>query len=173
MNGVAREVAGGHEVKFERYLKHPIERVWAALTQPELMVAWWAEAKVEPSVGGRVELRWLNTKEPTDEILAKGTVTAFEPPHLVEYDTDIHGRLRWELRPHRQEEAEGEGTLLSFTCTIALPADHLLKHLAGWHMHLEHLAYALEGQSVDWPRWWEVHYPRWQEIHDQYMGMQR
>lgn len=165
MNGVAREVAKGHEVHFERYLKYPIEAVWTALTEPARMLTWLAEAEVEPKVGGRVQLRWLNTKEPTDEILAKGTVTAFEPPHLVEYQTDIHGRLRWALR------SEGEGTVLDFTCTIALPADHLLMHLAGWHMHLEHLEESLQGGQVDWPRWWTVHYPRWQELHDEYMGI--
>lgn len=164
-NGIAREIADGHEIRFERYLKYPTLQVWAALTEPERMVQWLAEASVEPKIGGQVQLRWLNTKEPTDEILARGRVTAWEPPHLVEYDTDIHGRMRWELR------SEGEGTVLVFTCTIAMPADHLLKHMAGWHIHLEHLAKALEGEAVDWPQWWTVHYPRWQELHDQYMGM--
>lgn len=167
MQGVAREIAAGHEIKFERYLTSPIEQVWAALTEPERLVTWLAEAKVELKLGGQVELRWLNTQEPTDEILARGTVSAFEPPHLVEYETDIHGRLRFQLR------SEGEGTVLTFTCTIALPADHLLKHMAGWHIHLEHLADALAGQPVDWPAWWTVHYPRWQQLHDQYMGVQR
>lgn len=167
VQGVAREIADGHEIKFERYLKYPVDQVWTALTQPALMVLWLAEAEVEPTTGGRVQLRWLNAKEPTTEIVARGTVTAFDPPHLVEYQTDIHGRLRWELQP------EGEGCLLRFTCTIALPADHLLMNMAGWHMHLEHLSDALEGQSVNWPEWWTVHYPRWQEIHDQYTGLRK
>jgi uncharacterized protein YndB with AHSA1/START domain len=166
MNGITREIEGGHELQFERYLKHPVEQVWAAITTPEGLVGWLAEASVEPRLGGQVALRWLNTREPGQEILARGTVTAWEVPRLVEYETDIHGRLRFELRP------EGEGCLLLFTCTISLPADHLLKHVAGWHIHLDHLAEALAGNPVEWPAWWTVHYPRWQKIHDLYVGLQ-
>jgi uncharacterized protein YndB with AHSA1/START domain len=162
MEGTVREVDGLHEIRYERRLNHPIEKVWAAITQPAGLIGWLAEAEVELALGGRVQLRWLNTKEPGDSIVARGTVTAFDPPHLVEYDTDIHGRLRWELK------AQGEGCLLIFTCTIALSPEQLLSHTAGWHIHLDHLAEALNGQPVDWPRWWTDHYPRWQAIHDRY-----
>jgi uncharacterized protein YndB with AHSA1/START domain len=144
------------------YLKHPVDKVWAAVTEPALLIGWLAEAEVEPTPGGLVQLRWLNVKEPGQEILAKGTVTVFDPPHLVEYNTDIHGRLRFELRE------DGEGCLLTFTCTIQLPTDHRLMNIAGWHIHLEHLANALEGRAVEWPTWWSVHYPRWQQLHDRY-----
>jgi hypothetical protein len=47
-------------LRFERRLRHPIERVWAALTEPGELVGWLAEAEIELVEGGRVHLRWLN-----------------------------------------------------------------------------------------------------------------
>jgi hypothetical protein len=40
--------------------------------------------------------------------------------------------------------------------------------LAGWHIHLDHLADALDGRPVDWSSWSEDQRPKWQEIHDRY-----
>lgn len=44
---------GKHVVRFERHLAHPIERVWAALTEPDELVGWWGEAEVELVEGGQ------------------------------------------------------------------------------------------------------------------------
>jgi hypothetical protein len=43
-----------------------------------------------------------------------------------------------------------------------------LSLLAGWHIHLDHLADALEGRAQDWPRWMDEQLPRWQEHHERY-----
>jgi len=94
-------------LRFERYLPHPIERVWAAITAPEQLVAWLAEAEIDLRKGGHVWLRWLNTDEHgnqhEDSVVMNATITQFEPPRLLEYAGDRHGVLRWELR----EEASG------------------------------------------------------------------
>jgi hypothetical protein len=39
---------------------------------------------------------------------------------------------------------------------------------AGWHIHLEHLADALDGRPVDWPAGDAEHRPRWRAIHEEY-----
>lgn len=150
------------ELRFERHLQHPAEKVWAALTQPERLVDWLAEAEVEHVQGGRMQLRWLNTDASGNHTVARGTVTQFDPPRLVEYDTDIHGRLRWQLKP------EDEGCLLTFTCILPANFEHVAQNLAGWHIHLDHLADALQGQKVNWPRWQEDYWARWSEYHDRY-----
>jgi uncharacterized protein YndB with AHSA1/START domain len=134
-------------LRYERRLAHPVERVWRALTEPGELAGWLAEAEVEPRLGGRIVLRWLNTDEQGDSAVARGTITRFEPPHVLEYDTDIHGLLRWELHD------DGDGCLLTFTNATPAPDDHLTKVLAGWHIHLDHLEDALAGEPVDWPAW--------------------
>src|ERR671926_466434 len=95
---------GRHRLVFERRLNHPVERVWAALTEPDQIEAWLARAELEPRAGGRVRLQWLNTDDAEGNqheqgVVANGTVAAIDAPRLLELDTDVHGRLRWELSP--------------------------------------------------------------------------
>jgi uncharacterized protein YndB with AHSA1/START domain len=158
-DGSLRTIDGRDVLKYERRLEHSVERVWHAITQPAEIVQWLAEADLEPVAGGRVVLRWLNTSQRT---VARGTVSVFEPPRLLELDTDVHGILRWEL------EEEGDGCRLVFTASLPGEVEPNLRVLAGWHMHLDHLAEALEDRPQDWSRWMEDQLPQWQVYHDRY-----
>lgn len=158
-DGSLRTIDGRDILTFERRLAHPVERVWRAITRPEEVVQWLAEAELEPEAGGTVVLRWLNTPKQT---VARGTVTAFEPPHLLELDTDVHGILRWELEDDRG------GCRLLFTASLPAEAAPNLKVLAGWHIHLDHLAEALDGRPQDWARWMDEELPQWQVYRDRY-----
>jgi len=40
--------------------------------------------------------------------------------------------------------------------------------LGGWHVHLDHLADVLDGESVDWPNWNADFLPAWESVRDQY-----
>ncbi len=158
---VTRTADGRTLLRFERQLRHPAERVWRALTDPSEISGWLAEAKLDPFEGGQVELRWLNTDEDGRSAVARGTVTRYDPPRLLGLDTDIHGRLQWELDP------TPAGSRLVFTCEHDLSPDWLAKVLAGWHVHLDFLEEALDGHRVDWPNW---PMERWQAHHDRYAG---
>jgi uncharacterized protein YndB with AHSA1/START domain len=138
---------GRHVLRFERDLGHPVERVWAALTEPGELAGWLAQADLELTEGGRVELRWLNTDEDGNRAIARGTVTALDPPALLELDTDIHGLLRWEL------SEQAGGCRLTVTNVTPAPDDFLTKVLAGWHIHLDQLEDALAGRPTDWSDW--------------------
>jgi len=152
---------GRARVRFERRLDHPVDRVWAALTEPEQMRQWWAAAdELELREGGRFQIRWLNTDEQGNVAIARGTVSAVDPPRLLELDSDIHGVMRWELRP------DGEATELTFISTLELPDEFRSKVLAGWHAHLDFLEDALDGRPIeDWDNWpierWEKHHQRY------------
>jgi uncharacterized protein YndB with AHSA1/START domain len=148
-------------LRFRRHLVHPVERVWAALTEPAELVGWLGEAEVELVEGGRFTLRWLNTDEQGNQAVMHATITRLDPPNLLETSGDLHGVLRWELRP------DAGGTELTFSSTVELPEEYRSKTLAGWHSHLDFLVYALEGRAVDWPNWprdrWERHHDRYAE----------
>jgi uncharacterized protein YndB with AHSA1/START domain len=141
---------GRYVLRYERRLHHPIDKVWAALTDPAQVEEWWARAEVELAEGGRARLEWLN-----GDAVAEGRVSRLEPPTTIEFDTDIHGRLLWELTP------DEDGTRLTLTVTAELPDDYLASVRAGWHSHLDFLEAALDGTPVDWPNWpkhvWEKH----------------
>jgi uncharacterized protein YndB with AHSA1/START domain len=130
-----RTEEGKDRIRFERRLDHPIEKVWAALTEPGEMSAWWGEAEVELRVGGRFVLSWQNPGGPT----MHATITELDPPRLLETDGDVHGTLRWQLEP------DGDGTRLTFTSTLDLPDEYRTQVLAGWHFHLDALAEHLRG----------------------------
>ena len=150
-------------IRFERRLDHPVERVWRALTEPGEIAAWLAVADpLELEEGGRVVLTWQNTDTDGNTSVARGTVSALDPPRLLEFETDVHGTLRWELRP------DGDGTALTFTAEVELPEEHEIEVLAGWHIHLDHLEHVLDGGTIDWPNWGRDHMPEWQRIHDRY-----
>jgi uncharacterized protein YndB with AHSA1/START domain len=153
---------GRHVLRYERRLAHPVERVWAALTEPSELRGWLADADLELAEGGRVRLRWLNTDDEGNHAVAEGAVTALDPPRLLELDIEPHGLLRFELR-----EDDG-ATALMLTVSVPAPNEQITLALAGWHVHLEHLADALDGRPVDWPAWDERHRPRWEELHAAY-----
>jgi uncharacterized protein YndB with AHSA1/START domain len=151
---------GSYVLRFERRLRHPVEKVWTALTDPARMEEWWARAAVlELTEGGRARIEWLNTDDEGNQAVAEGHVTRLEPPHTIEFDTDIHGRLLWELRP------DENGTHLTLTVTNAIPDEYRAKVLAGWHAHLDFLEEALDGKPVDWPNWPR---DRWAELNAHY-----
>jgi uncharacterized protein YndB with AHSA1/START domain len=158
-NGTVEQIDGRYVLRYERHLPHSMDRVWAALTEPDQLEMWLARAEIDLVQGGRVVLRWLNTDTEGNYAVARGTITQLEPPQLLEIDTDIHGLLRWQLR------SDGDGCALTFSSTVALAEEWLPIVLAGWHAHLDFLADALEGRAVDWPNWPRDH---WEELHAEY-----
>jgi uncharacterized protein YndB with AHSA1/START domain len=147
-------------LRFERRLKHPVERVWAAITQPEEIEAWWARANVDLRPGGAMRIEWLNTDEDGNTVVMPATITALDPPHLLEIEGEPHGTLRFELQP------DGDATLLTFVARSEIPDDYRTKVLAGWHYHLDALEEFLDdGTRVDWPNW---PLDRFEAIHERY-----
>ncbi|MGE5291816.1 MAG: SgcJ/EcaC family oxidoreductase [Micromonosporaceae bacterium] len=145
-------------VRFERYLAHPIDAVWTALTTPAALTGWWGEAQFDFVQGGEFVMSWFNTDDTGNRAVLHGTITALEPPRLLEITGDIHGVLRFELAP------DGDGTHLRFSSTLHLPAEYRTKVLAGWHYHLDALATLLRGGTNDL-----VNVTGWDAIHEQYL----
>jgi uncharacterized protein YndB with AHSA1/START domain len=161
-DGVLETLDDGRQVlRFERHLEHPIEAVWAALTEPDQLIRWWGEAEIDLVEGGRFEMRWLNTDEEGNRAEIDARITRLEPPTLLETGGDMHGVLRWELRP------DATGTTLTFSSTVDLPAEHRTRVLAGWHFHLNALAEILAGGSVDLAG---VGPGSWERIHEGYVA---
>jgi uncharacterized protein YndB with AHSA1/START domain len=157
-DGVLETVAGDHAVlRFSRRIACPVERVWAALTDPAELTGWWGQADVDLVEGGKFVLRWLNTDDCGNRAEMHATITRLEPPRLLETTGDLHGVLRWELRP------DGDGTLLAFSSTLELPAEFRTRVLAGWHWHLDALAAFLGGTPADL-----VNVTGWDQIHQRY-----
>ena len=136
-------------ITFERRFVAPIEKVWAALTDPAQLAAWFTEGTLEPHVGGRVTF-WegLPGQETT------GRVLLWDPPRTLEYEWRFEGEdqsiVRYELA---SLSPEGTGTRLTLTHR-ALGKAFAAPYMPGWHAHLDRLvAYVayVEGQALpDW-----------------------
>src|SRR5438034_5496688 len=128
-------------LRYERTLNHPVERVWAAITDPAEIEAWWGRATVDLRPGREMRVEWLN-----GDVVMPATITELDPPHVLEIEGAPHGRLRFELRP------DGDATLLTFVARSQLPGEYRSKVLAGWHFHLDALEdFVDHGTRIDWP----------------------
>ena len=184
MQGIAEKTAEGYTLRFERHLAHPIENVWAAITEPSELTKWLAgdEAIVEQRVGGRVFMSGHGGIE--------ATVLAIDPPRLIEYEWKTSewdgGPIRWELTP------DGDGTKLTFTHRFPEPDvaeqerlmkkmgfgpdmyDPIPRTLAGWHSLIEQLEAVLLGEqrAADTrPPVEGAEEPRWKQLHRMYTDM--
>jgi uncharacterized protein YndB with AHSA1/START domain len=141
--GTYRAEGERRSIRLEREYDAPVERVWAAVTEPEQLCGWLAVggAVLEPRVGGRFEVRM----KPGDEATAWGAVLAFEPPRLLEVEWRHEGEdesvLRIEL------ERRGDGTLLVLDHRL-LQARQAAGFGAGWHAYLDALGDLLDGREV-------------------------
>jgi len=147
---------GGVELRFERQLPHPPERVWRALTEP-VELRSWHPTPCELDPGGRVRFLAL----PNVPAMADGEVLAIDPPRLLSH-TWGEDRLTWELRPH------GAGCLLVLTHSFG-GRFKAARDGAGWHICLWWLARHLEGAPTG--RGEDVDgVPRgWRELNEEYL----
>lgn len=138
----------GRILRFERHLSHPIDAVWAALTDSAELPKWFAPADIELRVGGRANIRFEGGNDIVD-----GRVIAVEPPRLLEYGWLENGRdrgsVRWELTP-----APG-GTQLVLLHSFPPSEPETLDFAGGWHDLLDSLAALLDGveRQYDGERW--------------------
>ncbi|WP_248924790.1 SRPBCC family protein [Paenibacillus hamazuiensis] len=158
MDGKISHIDGRHVVSFERHLKHPVEKVWRALTTPEQIAKWLtAQSEMDLNVDGQLAFRWENGD------LVQGKFTKVDPPYELEYtwleQTSGYSVVRWRLKD------DGEGCLLYLTHTFFESAV-VPDFLAGWHVHLEVLDVVLNDQFTVFP--WE-RVKEWREKYASFM----
>jgi uncharacterized protein YndB with AHSA1/START domain len=141
-------------VRLERVVAAPAERVWAYLTEPDLLATWLARGQVPSRVGERFTLTMLANG---DEIAA--TLQAHDAPHALAYTwfSTQHetpradpSAVRFELIPH------DDGTRLVLTHTGVSP-EYYGRNAAGWHSLLDALTAGLRNE--DPPEFFSV-FPR-------------
>jgi uncharacterized protein YndB with AHSA1/START domain len=128
-----------NSVTLVRDLPGPIERVWAFLTDPKFLSRWFSNGVVADHVGGEARF----------EMGAEGRVTAYEPPHLLEYTWNELDRsrgsifdtlVRWELTD------AGKRVRLTLTHKRLSELEAIL-HSAGWHTFLDRLSASVDGRE--------------------------
>lgn len=119
-----------------RELRHPPERVWQALTDPE-QLKHWAPFNADGNLGTAgavVRLSTVGTPQATD-----AQVKRAEFPHLLEFDWGGHD-VRWEL-----EDFNG-GTRLTLWASIN--RQYVSMGAAGWHICLDVMVRFVDGDPI-------------------------
>lgn len=154
------------EVRVERLLPGPIERVWAYLTDSKLRARWLAAGEMDLKVGGRMELIWRNDDlTPHREVRPEGhaaehrmenVITRLDPPRLLSFGWDGVGDVTFELEP------VGSNVRLVITHRNLPNRKTLLGVSAGWHAHLDILD-AVARDLAPAPFW-----SNWQRLSAEY-----
>jgi len=144
--------------RYERRLRHPIEEVWKAITDPAEIGAWAGtrpELDLEP--GGRYVTHHGSGHTVVDRIVRVEPPTLFE--HTFWVDVNPSGLVTWELSPTE------DGCLLVLThsldlddvrrgaSTVALGDSEsviVARNGAGWHRLLDLLQARLDGRTTAW-----------------------
>ena len=130
MNGKLETIDGRPALRFERSLRHPIERVWRAITDPDELEAWFV-ARVDwtPEVG-----------ETFEAMEQPGEVTAVDPPHVLAW--------RWGGELFRFELSGGDAEcVLTFTHVFD-DRKFGAQHATGWELTFQRLDALLAGRRL-------------------------
>jgi uncharacterized protein YndB with AHSA1/START domain len=153
-------LAGEHgwTLVFVRDLRHPPEKVWAALTDPA-QLREWAPFTADRKLGEVGEATLTMTDGETEEDLPT-VVSRAESPTVLEY-TWGGDLLRWELA------STAPGTRLTLRHTVE-ERELIPKVSAGWHICLDVAERLLDGNPVGPIAGEEALNHGWQELHDAY-----
>lgn len=153
MLAVLRQVQGEYRARFERQLNHPVEKVWAMLTDNEQLKKWFSELHVvDLREGGVIEF------DMQDGTFEEMTILELQEQSVLQY-TWGEDQVRFELY------SEAGGCRLVLIENIQTLTDHTPKDLAGWHVCLDVIGALLEGKTVDSRKSaWEIQYTEYKQL---------
>ncbi|WP_433798941.1 SRPBCC family protein [Actinomycetospora sp. CA-084318] len=157
--GTYLEIDARPALRFVREYPDPVERVWAAVSDPTELTAWFP-ARVSfpdagtPTSGGTVAFTFAEEGDG-----GSGTVLVCDPPSSLVFTWE-GDELRFEVSPLRT------GSRLTFT-TILADRDTAARSAAGWEVCLEALDVALAGRTPEAPG---GPTPAWRRHFDDYVA---
>ncbi|MEV5026859.1 SRPBCC family protein [Paenibacillus sp. LPE1-1-1.1] len=150
MLAVIQTVENGYEVRFERHLKHSVEKVWSWLTDNDKLAKWFSELSVDDlREGGVIRFDMQNGTFEELEILE------LKLHEVLEY-TWGEDRVRFELYP------EPGGCRLVLTEKLTKVTDHTPRDIAGWDVCLDVIEVLLDGRTIESRKdIWQVKYEQY------------
>ncbi|MBB6670435.1 SRPBCC family protein [Cohnella nanjingensis] len=142
----------GYTVRYVRHLKHPVEKVWAMLTENEKLSKWFSELSVDDlRVGGAIKFDLGDGNDKELEILELRT------HEVLAYRWGGEDTVRFELYP------EPAGCKLVLIEQVKQLTDHTPKDLAGWHVCLDVIEALLDGRTIERMDEWKLRYAEYEQ----------
>lgn len=136
----------GYELKLERTLHAPVDRVWAALTEADQITQWYGpgdEFRIEVlewdcRVGGKYRVAMHHKDGQVHTCF--GVFEALEPNQRIAYSWSWEGQPPMDTLVTFALSVDGDRTRLDFTHS-GFPAEEAREqHRMGWNGSLERLA---------------------------------
>jgi uncharacterized protein YndB with AHSA1/START domain len=128
-------------LRMQRELRHPVEKVWRAITEPGELAGWFpAAVELDLRLDGPITFTFEEQPDAPVALQDRGVIRAYEPPRLIEY-TWGDEVLRWELTP------ADDGCVLHLTATYD-DRPGSASFTSGWIMCLDALERVLGASSV-------------------------
>jgi uncharacterized protein YndB with AHSA1/START domain len=140
---------GNHAtLTFKRRLQHPIETVWAAITDAEQRAHWLGVTAIDGRVGGTIETIAEGPPISRKQRTVEGRILVWNPPRIFEHEWN---QLLVEKSVVRYElVADGDSTILTFTHR-GLSVSNARGYGPGTHAYLDRLEAHLN--AADLPDW--------------------
>jgi len=131
------------DLRYERFLKHPPERVWRALTEPALMGRWLMETDFAPVVNREFSM-WCDDGEGgTDRYGCK--VLACDPPRSMRWTWVVDGSQHLgETEVEFRLEKADAGTRLTIRHSGDRDPNIVSAFETGWPWKMDRLGEMLE-----------------------------
>jgi uncharacterized protein YndB with AHSA1/START domain len=144
-------VSGNQTLRIKRSFQAPIEAVFAALTNEEVIRRWWrgehdyetSEAEVDLRIGGVVRVAMRDASRGVD-FGGGGHYTEIEPPIRLAFTWLWDGETRRTLIELDFEERDGV-TTVSFTHSGLWDEEAVRSHAVGWGRLFDTLEGELEA----------------------------
>lgn len=151
MLALVQKTDNGYTVRFEKRLKHPVEKVWSSLTRNDKLSKWFSQLQIEDlREGGNIRFD-----------MQDGTFKELKIIECVEYSvlefTWGDDFVRFELH------SDPAGCRLVMIEKLNAITAHTPKDLAGWHVCLDILMQLLDGRARSFQE------QEWQHWHKQYV----
>jgi uncharacterized protein YndB with AHSA1/START domain len=142
-----------YEFVFRRLIDLPALIVWDAVSDPDMVSGWLAEASIEQEDGGDFWFEWMTVPDRSLASASGGTVTRFEEGRAIDYTFVHEGEVTARFLLRLQEVPGGprdRQTELGVTVSGFMPAGIANVIKASWRLHLDLLEDLVHGRPVDW-----------------------
>ena len=137
------------QLEFTRDYDLPVEIVWDALVDPDLIIGWLGDVTIDPRIGGIFDIEWIG---PTYLAPTRGEIIDLEPLQRLSVATSNIGELDIELEI-LEGGTRGGATRLTVRLDAPVEPRFSANIVAHWRSNLDQLESLLRGHPVDWAHW--------------------